>query len=820
MQTLFNNSTNNHLNVKSNQEYTNFKQWLQTQDDISIYENNSIISIIENMNYFEEINNSRLISFDTIDSWHNHIYEYAEYKQEYDRLDFDQKKFITTALEHTRGSILFLTGPGGSGKSNAVKILKKRLGWYHTARKICNFIKNDNITLGKVIVRYVQSLSEKTIIIAAPTGMAANGINGETFHKALGMRPKIYEYDSNSPLSFKEYVKDKMLQSKKCKKCESKKEKCLQSSPLYLELKNNIKTIILDEVSMISAYTLDVIDRYLQHIQVSRVVGNHSNTRLEYNYYNAPQPKCFGGIQIILMGDLCQLPPVCNEKDKDDNCKMKNLRKKDPFYKSDVINLRYRTNLQLLKTLNVPNLVINQIGANINILKFVPIVLQGRYRFINDTNWGEVLERIRYNELNEQDINTIISNESIVNKNYAGSLQKTIHIAPTRHQCTKINNNNLQKLTTYYEKISYRIQKYDQESEELNEYRNGIIKDLEIPSVLELSLGSRVIITKNIMVYKIEWCVGLECPITSKKEVSIKKLEKIQIVNGTRGSVYGAIGCNYWAIDHDGKVITNEDGSYRINQIKNAVYVNIAKDELNDDPIIVQIVPIEHKENSWKYANIDEKKFKELSNEIDVKENIFSYNKYSNEEPTLDALVIDTNIKSKANRCRNHFDYEKCSVIGVIDNIDFIENTITLNHAAKKIINKTISLDSLPKSYKFHSRKIVSESVTLFKYIPLNLGWAITIHKSQGMSLDSVVMHPHTNDKYYNSHGTFYVATSRVRNMDGLKIAIENHDNAREYIKSWSYIDPEIVKFYRNIDEHYNNPKHNDEYKIPSTLSD
>jgi ATP-dependent DNA helicase PIF1 len=71
-------------------------------------------------------------------------------------------------------------------------------------------------------------------------------------------------------------------------------------------------------------------------------------------------------------------------------------------------------------------------------------------------------------------------------------------------------------------------------------------------------------------------------------------------------------------------------------------------------------------------------------------------------------------------------------------------------------------------AYDKVEEKIVETVAGTFRQFPLRLAWAMTIHKSQGLSLDKVYI---DLGRGTFAHGQTYVALSRCRTMEGLALA-------------------------------------------------
>ena len=111
-------------------------------------------------------------------------------------------------------------------------------------------------------------------------------------------------------------------------------------------------------------------------------------------------------------------------------------------------------------------------------------------------------------------------------------------------------------------------------------------------------------------------------------------------------------------------------------------------------------------------------------------------------------------------------DPEKRWVNGSIGEVvDLDEGTVVVRIGDKKHAIEATTWEKIKYRYDEDTEKIVEEVVGSFQQFPIKLAWAITIHKSQGLTFDKLII---DLDHGAFTHGQVYVALSRCRSFEGM----------------------------------------------------
>ena len=116
-------------------------------------------------------------------------------------------------------------------------------------------------------LRQLRNDSRKRMIVVAPTGVAAINANGVTIHSFFQLAPGLLPKNDNK----------------------------FQFSKHKINILRSLDMLVIDEISMVRCDLLDAIDQILRRFQ------NH----------NRP----FGGVQLLMIGDLQQLAPVATDEE-------------------------------------------------------------------------------------------------------------------------------------------------------------------------------------------------------------------------------------------------------------------------------------------------------------------------------------------------------------------------------------------------------------------------------------------------------------------------------------------------------------------------
>jgi hypothetical protein len=132
--------------------------------------------------------------------------------------------------------------------------------------------------------------------------------------------------------------------------------------------------------------------------------------------------------------------------------------------------------------------------------------------------------------------------------------------------------------------------------------------------------------------------------------------------------------------------------------------------------------------------------------------------------------------------------------IGIITAIDKYDIEVQCKDDDEPIFLHREVWENIRYSTNAATAQIEEEKVGSFTQYPLRLAWAITIHKSQGLTFEKAIV----DAQQAFAHGQIYVALSRCKSLEGL--ILSSKISGRGII-----CDRQVISFNRNIEE--NPPK-------------
>ena len=256
-----------------------------------------------------------------------------------------------------------------------------------------------------------QALPDK-ITLTATTGVAALNVCGATLHSALGLGL------GKKPV----------------------KEMLTHLNSYKLDFLNRIEILAIDEVSMLSGELLNKCNEFLKLARMNN--------------------KPFGGIQVILIGDFCQLPPV-------DDSEIKPPVRDFCFYSSA--------------------------WKELDLVKFE---LKHNFRQEEDTQYSSILKKLRLGELSEEGFNLIKSRE------IDNPPEDIPRLYATNQEVFIYNMENLKKLGNEIKTYQASYRTSIEGIRKNKDYFNSLIEKMKKSSIVddELTLceGARVMLLRNL----------------------------------------------------------------------------------------------------------------------------------------------------------------------------------------------------------------------------------------------------------------------------------------------------------------------------------
>ncbi|TDE31491.1 helicase [Flavobacterium ranwuense] len=195
------------------------------------------------------------------------------------------------------------------------------------------------------LLREIIQTTHKNTVVVAPTGIAALNAGGVTIHSMFQLPFGGFIPDNSSP-QFSENTKFETKATLR---------RHFKMSGLKKSVIRNMELLIIDEVSMLRADLLDAMDYMMQTVRKKN--------------------SAFGGVQVLYIGDLLQLPPVIRDEEWRT---LKTYYKGKFFFHSHVVQQNPPLYIELSKI----------------------------FRQTDDT-FISVLNNLRNNQISQQDIQTL-----------------------------------------------------------------------------------------------------------------------------------------------------------------------------------------------------------------------------------------------------------------------------------------------------------------------------------------------------------------------------------------------------------------------------
>ena len=311
------------------------------------------------------------------------------------------------------------TKPGTDNIDVSNSIFRKAVAFVRDTEE--NLFLTGKAGTGKTtFLKYIKTQTAKQCAIVAPTGVAAINAGGETIHSFLQLPFGPFVPGNAGGFGRQgEHTQDKHSLLANLRLRETK-----------LKLIRKLELLIIDEVSMVRCDLLDSMDLVLRHVRKKWT-----------------QP--FGGVQMVFIGDLFQLPPVAREEDWDI---LRNYYSSPYFFDAKVLVQDPPLYIELKK-----------------------IYRQKEQGFI------DILNRIRSGQVKPQDIDTLNERFDPLPQKDAGYIILCTH----NHIADSINQQALEKLDAQVHKFTGAI------SGEFN------TKNLPAEEILQLKKGAQVMFLKN-----------------------------------------------------------------------------------------------------------------------------------------------------------------------------------------------------------------------------------------------------------------------------------------------------------------------------------